>query len=156
MPIEIVRASEDISARMCDLRHEWSLESGEDLDVLFPNWRERYTSYISEKLQSAEAAIFLAADSSTVAGAVIVRLVDSYRRYTFEEIVARINALYVRAIYRRKGIARALMQAAIGWAVDRDCSVIRLHASPESRTLYESLGFQTGSAMELALKRSSP
>ena len=49
--------------------------------------------------------------------------------------------VYVDAGHRRRGVARALMQALIQWAPGAGIVRLVLHASPDGRRLYESLGF---------------
>jgi GNAT superfamily N-acetyltransferase len=49
--------------------------------------------------------------------------------------------MYVEPAYRRRGIARALMDAIIAWAREGHVARLVLHASDEGRSLYESMGF---------------
>ena len=55
--------------------------------------------------------------------------------------------VYVDRDYRRRGLARRLMETIIEWA--RETRVVRLvlHASAEGRPLYESLGFEATNEM---------
>jgi len=66
--------------------------------------------------------------------------------------------MYVEPPYRRRGIARALMEVIIAWARDGHVARLVLHASDEGRSLYESMGFVpttemrfTGSLVRLVL-----
>jgi GNAT superfamily N-acetyltransferase len=54
--------------------------------------------------------------------------------------------------YRRKGIARQLMQTILDWCRHEGFAEVFLHASHEGRPLYESLGFESGNEMKLKLK----
>ncbi len=57
--------------------------------------------------------------------------------------------VYTEPAHRRRGMARALMQVALGWCADHDVDAVILHASPEGRPLYESLGFTPTNEMRL-------
>ncbi len=54
---------------------------------------------------------------------------------------AMILNMYVEPDYRRRGIARALMETMIAWCQAAGFSSVGLHASEEGRPLYEALGF---------------
>lgn len=49
--------------------------------------------------------------------------------------------VYTLPAWRGRGIARALMQAAMAWGVSRSFDRLVLHASEAGRPLYASLGF---------------
>ncbi len=49
--------------------------------------------------------------------------------------------VYVDEAHRRQGVARRLMDTLIGWAPGAGIVRLVLHASPDGRPLYESLGF---------------
>jgi len=62
---------------------------------------------------------------------------------------AMILNMYVEREYRRRGIARALIQKTIAWCKAEGFSGVGLHASDEGRPLYESMGFLTTNEMRL-------
>lgn len=64
---------------------------------------------------------------------------------------AMILNMYVEREYRRRGIARALMEKAIEWCRENGFSNVGLHASEEGRPLYEKLGFEPTNEMRLKL-----
>lgn len=59
--------------------------------------------------------------------------------------------VYTEAGYRRKGLARHLMQTALDWCRDHEIDTIILHASADGRPIYESMGFQATNEMRLHL-----
>lgn len=54
---------------------------------------------------------------------------------------AYILNVYTEPDYRRRGVARKLMETIIAWAQARGCERVTLHPSEDGRALYESLGF---------------
>lgn len=59
--------------------------------------------------------------------------------------------VYTEPAYRRKGIARKLMELIIEWCRENGYGVVGLHASPEGKPLYESMGFSPTNEMKLVL-----
>jgi GNAT superfamily N-acetyltransferase len=55
--------------------------------------------------------------------------------------------VYVDQAHRRQGVARRLMETLIRWAPGAGIVRLVLHASPDGRPLYESLGFRAGNEM---------
>ena len=49
--------------------------------------------------------------------------------------------VFTEAEFRRRGIARQLMLAMMTWASTAGVDAVVLHAAPDGRALYESLGF---------------
>lgn len=49
--------------------------------------------------------------------------------------------VYTEKAWRRRGLARRLMEEAIAWAGDNNLESLILHAAPAGRPLYERLGF---------------
>ena len=59
--------------------------------------------------------------------------------------------VYTEPGFRRRGLARCLVEAALHWCKANEIDIVILHASQEGRRLYESLGFQTGNEMRIKL-----
>jgi GNAT superfamily N-acetyltransferase len=57
--------------------------------------------------------------------------------------------VYTEQEFRRRGVAREVMQAILGWVKERGLRSVNLHASDEGRRLYENLGFTTTNEMRL-------
>ena len=64
---------------------------------------------------------------------------------------AMILNMYVERDHRRRGIARALMEAMIAWCRENGFVSVGLHASDQGRPLYEQLGFEPTNEMRLKL-----
>ena len=65
---------------------------------------------------------------------------------------ASILNVYVYPAFRRRGIARRLMQVMIEWCRAEGFPHVSLHASKDGRPLYESLGFEPSSELRLKLR----
>ncbi len=63
-----------------------------------------------------------------------------------------VNVFTERA-YRRRGIARELMQIMIDWCRKEGYGMVVLHASTEGRPLYEQLGFTQTNEMRMMLRK---
>jgi len=64
---------------------------------------------------------------------------------------ATILNVYTDPAYRRRAIARQLMQTMIDWCKREGLARVTLHASDQGRHLYESLGFEPSNEMRLNL-----
>jgi GNAT superfamily N-acetyltransferase len=53
--------------------------------------------------------------------------------------------------YRRRGLARRLMQVTLDWLAEQGIQCVTLHATDVGRPLYESFGFEAGNEMQLLL-----
>ena len=65
---------------------------------------------------------------------------------------AYILNVYTEPDYRRRGLARRIMQAIVDWSRREGFGSVALHASDEGRSLYEALGFKPTNEMRLDLK----
>jgi GNAT superfamily N-acetyltransferase len=59
--------------------------------------------------------------------------------------------VYTAGEFRRRGLAGELMKAAIQWCCTNGVDIVVLHASPEGRRLYESMGFVGTNEMRVQL-----
>src|SRR5215475_691115 len=59
--------------------------------------------------------------------------------------------VYTNANYRRRGLARELMRAALDWCRQNAVDTVILHASASGKSLYESMGFASTNEMRLRL-----
>jgi len=59
--------------------------------------------------------------------------------------------VYTAREFRRQGLARELVHAAMHWCRSNMVDVVVLHASPEGRPLYEALGFAATNEMRIQL-----
>lgn len=57
--------------------------------------------------------------------------------------------VYTSEAFRRRGLARHLMEAVLLWCRENRIDTLILHASPSGRSLYESMGFVPSNEMRL-------
>ncbi len=57
--------------------------------------------------------------------------------------------VYTEAEFRRRGIARLVMETILDWIKAYGLRAVNLHASDEGRALYEKLGFEATNEMRL-------
>ena len=55
-------------------------------------------------------------------------------------------------LYRRRGIARSMMQVILDWLAERGIAKATLHATEAGRPLYEQLGFVESNEMRLQIQ----
>jgi GNAT superfamily N-acetyltransferase len=72
--------------------------------------------------------------------------------YDLECRRATILNVYTNPEYRRRGLARKIMQTIIQWCKREGLARVTLHASDDGRHLYESLGFESSNEMRLKLR----
>jgi GNAT superfamily N-acetyltransferase len=102
-------------------------------------------------MSSFRAWLAVCAQSVIAGGAVII---SPWPAHPYDLECRRVTILnvYTEPGYRRRGIARSLMQTMIGWCKDEGFARVTLHASDDGRALYESLGFEVSNEMRLNLR----
>jgi ribosomal protein S18 acetylase RimI-like enzyme len=106
------------------------------VDLCFQDF-ERELKELPGEYAEPDGCILLALLDSTLAGCVALR--------PFELDVCEMKRMYVRPMFRRKGIGRALAQKVIAEAKQRGYKKMRLDSLPtmtEAQALYRSLGFR--------------
>jgi GNAT superfamily N-acetyltransferase len=59
--------------------------------------------------------------------------------------------VYTYPEYRRRGVARQVVQTILGWCGQEGFAFVNLHATEAGRPLYQSLGFKDSNEMKLLL-----
>jgi ribosomal protein S18 acetylase RimI-like enzyme len=144
----IASASQEQMRAAADLRQAMAFEGGEDWDANHPGWRDRYAEYFARKQAEYKGQLFVALNGEQVIAMAAVTLPEDYHAFVRGRISGRVNSVYVVPAFRRRGIARALMQAGMSWLKAQGCAVVRLNSSEEGLSLYRSLGFQPRRELE--------
>jgi ribosomal protein S18 acetylase RimI-like enzyme len=109
--------------------------------------------YLKSGLAEGSFRAWLASSGGqVVAGGAIVISPWPAHPYDLECRRATILNVYTDPQYRRRGIARQLMQTMIDWCKCERFANVTLHASKDGRHLYESLGFRPSNEMKLKLR----
>jgi GNAT superfamily N-acetyltransferase len=111
------------------------------------------SGYLTKALSDGSFRAWLAAEGDRVVagGAIIVSRWPAHP-YDLECRRATILNVYTDRHYRRRGIARRLMQTMIDWCRSEGFARVNLHASEDGRHLYESMGFEESNEMRLKLR----
>src|ERR1035441_3182048 len=111
------------------------------------------SAYLKIAMADGSFRAWLAADANRiVAGGAIVISPWPAHPYDLECRRTTILNVYTDPDYRRRGIARKLMQTIIAWCQREGFARVTLHASDEGRHLYESLGFEPSNEMRQKLR----
>lgn len=112
-------------------------------------------NYLAKAMAEGSFRSWLASiETRTVAGGAIIISPWPAHPYDLECRRATILNVYTDRDYRRRGIARRILQTMIAWCRHEDFARVDLHASPDGRHLYELLGFEPSNEMRLKLKVS--
>jgi GNAT superfamily N-acetyltransferase len=120
-------------------------------DAALDSMMVKFRPWLEAKMGAGEYLAWLAvtADNSVVAGAGLW-LMD-WPAHMLGRSARRGNILnvYTEPEYRRRGLARWLIETALDWCRRNAIDLVVLHASPEGRGLYESLGFNASNEMRI-------
>jgi ribosomal protein S18 acetylase RimI-like enzyme len=110
-------------------------------------------AYLKKAMAEGSFHSWLASvETRTVAGGAIIISPWPAHPYDLECRRATILNVYTDRAYRRRGIARQLLETMIARCKQQGFARVDLHASPDGRHLYESLGFEPSNEMRLKLK----
>jgi len=110
-------------------------------------------AYLAKAMTDGSFHAWLAsAGERVVGGGAIIVSPWLAHPYDLECRRASILNVYTDREFRRRGIARQLMQTMIAWCRRQGFARVDLHASKDGRPLYESLGFEPSNEMRLKLK----
>jgi len=148
-PIIRAIAPEEL-AKTADLRREMTMEiDGADYDRENPGWRDRYMTFFGDLVRGGRGQFFVAELAGQLIGSAGVYKLVNHRSSIILAQSAYVSTVYVKPQWRRRGIARALVQQTIAWAQRNGCEVVRLRTSQGGRPLYEVLGFRQSDELEL-------
>jgi GNAT superfamily N-acetyltransferase len=112
--------------------------------------------YLTAAIENRTFQCWLAFEKTQAVGggAILINPWPSHP-YDLECRRATILNVYVDPDFRRKGVARRLMETMIDWCRKEGFAAVYLHASKDGKPLYETLGFEPTTEMRLKLGRSS-
>ena len=130
------------------LRYEFRASLGEpDEDERV--FVERCTAWMSPRLEpDARWRAWVAELASDIIGSVWIGLIEKMPNPIMEpEEHGYLTNFYVRDGARGAGIGTALLDAALGWCIERGVHAVLLWPTKRSRSLYERHGFAAPSAL---------
>jgi len=113
----------------------------------------RLEPWLVQRMRAGEYLGWLVtAEDGTVAAGAGVWLMD-WLPHVIGSAPRRGNIVnvYTAREFRRRGLARVLMETAVEWCRGNGLDIVILHASPEGRALYESIGFAASNEMRIRL-----
>jgi GNAT superfamily N-acetyltransferase len=133
--------------RMCE-------DMGYSQDAALSAMVSATADYLEKAISDGSFRSWLACDDDgkVVAGGAVV--ISPWPAHAYEPLCRRATILniYTEPKYRRRGIARQLMETIINWCKEESFSRVTLHASDQGKPLYESLGFELSNEMRLNLR----
>lgn len=128
-------------------------DMGYNDDAALDSMSAKFQVWLLEHMNAGDYHAWLvsAADGSVAAGAGLW-LMD-WPPHMLGKAARRGNILnvYTAERFRRRGLARELMEAVLQWCRDNGVDTVILHASPAGKSLYESMGFAGTNEMRLRL-----
>lgn len=140
----------EILQQRCGMYHDMGPTDAAGLAAMV----ESSEAYLRVALADGSIRAWLAMTSDCrAAGGGMVSITPRLSRPYFPQCrEASILNVYVYPEFRRRGIARQLMQVMIEWCRAEGFPHVSLHASKDGRPLYESLGFEPSSELRLKLR----
>ena len=116
------------------------------LDASDAAWRDRAPAVLVDGLRAGHVGAFVVDDPGepgrlAASGAAVVeqRLPTPHGP---DGRIAYVQWVCTDPDHRRRGFARAVMDALLVWTRDQGVARVELHSSPDGRALYEELGFR--------------
>ncbi len=137
------------------LRHRRGMyeDMGYDDEASLIAMTETSRPYLHEAIANGTLHAWLAeVDNRVIGGGLIIVSPWLSHPYDRQCRQATVLNMYVDPEFRRRGIARQLMQTMIDWCRKEGFVNVSLHASEFGQPLYESLGFEPTTEMSLKLK----
>jgi GNAT superfamily N-acetyltransferase len=159
LSIDIRRATVADTSILAEHRLSMFRDMGSVQPDVEASLRDAATAHIRDAMQLGEYAAWLAypvREPQRVvggAGVQLRRLLPRPEVGGARVLVGRegiVLNMYVDRDYRRRGVARRLIETILAWVPDTDIVRLVLHASAEGRPLYESIGFVPTNEMRYA------
>lgn len=127
----------DLTNLRMEMRKELEVDFCEE--ILF----EKTFDFFSRNIENKSHIALVCEDNKTIIGTVGLTLFEMLPTMNNPNgKVARLMNMYVIPQYRRKGIARKMLELAIAYAKENSCNKIILNPSKIGKQLYLDYGFQ--------------
>ncbi len=109
-----------------------------------------YRRWIVARLKSGKAAAFIIERGGEPVASGVLWIQEAQPRPGLREVrQGYLLSMYTEPAYRRKGLASAIVRAAVAWAREEGLERVALHAAPKGRGVYEAAGFKRTYEMRL-------
>jgi GNAT superfamily N-acetyltransferase len=119
---------------------------------LVSDWRERLIEHFSAGIAGGSQGWLVAAAGHERVGTAAAFMLASVLGDVQRRRTAVLAGVYVFPAYRRRGLARLLVAAALDWCRQHGCTEIRLQASEAAEPLYRTLGFEDACGLVLKIE----
>ena len=104
----------------------------------------RYAAWVAPRIETGSYIGWFAVHEGRVIGGAGAVLLDwGPTRSNASGCMARIANVYIEDCWRRRGVARALLNQVLAQCESRGIGEFNLGTTPVARSLYESLGFES-------------
>ena len=135
---------------ICAQRRAMFEDMGRDTPEQINAMDAPYRAWLADRLTSGEyRAWFVESDGRVVAGAGVWLLNWPPSPYDQSPHRGYVLNVYTDPGFRRRGLAKRLMETLIAWCRNHEIKIIVLHASNEGKPIYESLGFKPTNEMRM-------
>ena len=112
----------------------------------------KFLPWVGAKMRTQEyLALFAVSPDGRIAAGAGLWLMDWPSHMLGSSRRGNVLNVYTEPEFRRRGLSRWLMQSVLDWCRANHIDLVILHASPEGRALYDSLGFCPTNEMRLSL-----
>jgi GNAT superfamily N-acetyltransferase len=124
-----------------------------ELGATVPGTEERTREWIEEKLSAGKLIGFVAkTQDGQVAGSGCIWIREQQPIPMSSRLeVPYLMSIYTESGFRRRGVARLIVETAMAWCRTHGYDRVLLDASETGKPLYEKLGFKPGYSMRLLL-----
>jgi GNAT superfamily N-acetyltransferase len=147
------RATIDDLVTLVAHRQSMFRDMGYSDEAVLNSMSSRFREWLPERIKEGRyhAWVVRASDGSIAAGAALWLMDWIPHMIGQGSQRGNIVNVYTEEQFRRRGLARELVQAIVQWCRENRIDTIILHASPAGRSLYEELGFTASNEMRLQL-----
>jgi GNAT superfamily N-acetyltransferase len=151
--ITLRRASIEDATTIVAHRRAMFRDQGHRDTAALDSMAEKFQPSLQSKMNSGEYLAWLAttADQRVVAGAGLWLMDWPAHMVGFSPRRGNILNIFTEPEFRRRGLARRLMETVLAWCRANRIDHVVLHASNDGRPLYESMGFQPSNEMRIKL-----
>jgi len=127
------------------------LDMGYEDEAVLDSMSRRFREWLMKQMSAGNylAWLVMAPDGSIAAGTGLWLMDWPPHMIGTSERRGNILNVYTSANFRKRGLARSLMETVLAWCRENRIDTVILHASPAGRGLYESMGFSETNEMRL-------